>query len=43
MVGYFGAEGGFIRACADFAVIELRAERSVRLAGEGDFVGAWWH
>jgi hypothetical protein len=43
LVGYLGAEGSRIRAQADFAVVELRAERSVCLAGEGDLVSAWWH
>jgi hypothetical protein len=43
VVGYLGAEGSRIRAQADFAVVELRAERSVCLAGESDLVGAWWH
>jgi len=43
VIGYLGAEGGRTPACGDFAVVELRAERSVRLAGESDLVGAWWH
>jgi len=43
LVGQLGAECSCIRAQADFAVVELRAERSVRLAGESDLVGTWWH
>lgn len=40
LVGYVGAEDSCTRACSDFAVLELCAERPVRLAGEGDCVGA---
>jgi hypothetical protein len=38
LVGQFGAEDGRVRARADRAFVELRAERSVRLAGENDLV-----
>ena len=43
LVGKFGAEGSCVRAQADRAVVELRAECSVCLAGEGDLVSAWRH
>jgi hypothetical protein len=39
LVRKLGAEGGCALACGDRAVVELRAQRSVRLAGENDLVG----
>jgi hypothetical protein len=38
LVGQLGAEGGRIRACADLAVVELRAQRSAGLAAESDLI-----
>jgi hypothetical protein len=43
LIGQFGAEDGRVRTRADLAFVELRTERSVRLADENDLVCAGSH
>jgi hypothetical protein len=41
LIWQFGAEGCRTRADADLAVIEFRAQRGTRLAGESDLICLW--
>ena len=43
LVGQLGAQGGGVRACGDLAVVELCAQRSARLAAEGELIREWSH
>lgn len=43
LVRQLGAEDGRVRACGDLAVVELRAQRSARLATESDLIRVWSH
>jgi hypothetical protein len=43
LVRQLGAEDGRVRACGDLAVVELRAQRSARLAAESDLICVWSH
>jgi hypothetical protein len=38
LVGQFGPEGSRVRACCDLALVELCAQRSARLATQGDLI-----
>jgi hypothetical protein len=43
LVRQLGAEDGRVRARGDLAVVELRAQRSARLAAESDLICVWSH
>jgi len=38
LVGQFGPEGSRVRACCDLVLVELCAQRSARLATQGDLI-----